>query len=447
MYKFFLYLLLIQIATYAQSIDFEFALDETLKNNKKLQAKKLDIKSAELDIKNVQAISYGKLEFTHEMSRTNHSGHVFNSKLSSREATFRDFGFSQMAEGIDTQPQDLNYPDSRNNYNTKVSYEIPLFTGFKLSTQEEMLKIKNSAEKIKLNLDKKALELEVLKAYNGAVVAKEFIKASLKAKEVSNLFVNSALEFYKEGLVTKIDTKQAKVHALNVQSKVTEAKNRFDIAIAYLRFLTSNDIIEDVNKIRSFKIENINFEELYKTALINRDDLKLSKKYTESMKKNIDLKNSSFYPNVYSYLEYGVNDDTITFDSEKDYYMAMLGVKYTLFDQTRSIKKEKSQIEFNKTTLNQKQLEDAIKLEVQKVSLNLNAKNKIYEEKKEAMNLAFEVLEQSKLMYKNQLISMTELLKQEAIYRENEANFIMAKYEKSLAEAKLLLTIGKSLRG
>jgi len=124
----------------------------------------------------------------------------------------------------------------------------------------------------------------------------------------------------------------------------------------------------------------------------------------------------------------------------------MLGIKFTLFDNTREIKKQKSQIKLNKTALNLNQLKDAIKLEVEKTLLNLEAKRKIYEEKKEAKELATEVLEQSKLMYKNHLIPMTELLKQEAIFRENEASFIMANYQLSLALARVKLVAGESLR-
>ncbi len=174
--------------------------------------------------------------------------------------------------------------------------------------------------------------------------------------------------------------------------------------------------------------------------------LKCLKNTKKSMKKNIKLNNSTYYPNVYSYLEYGLNDDKITVDTDKDYYMAMLGIKYTLFDNTRDIDKQKSQIQFNKSLLNLNQLKDAIKLEIEKALLNLNAKEKIFKEKKEAKELAYEVFEQSKLMYKNQLIPMTELLKQEATFRENEASLIMANYEKSLAYAKLNLAIGQSLK-
>ena len=56
------------------------------------------------------------------------------------------------------------------------------------------------------------------------------------------------------------------------------------------------------------------------------------------------------------------------------------------------------------------------------------------------------LLEQAKLQYKNQLISMTTLLQQEANFRKNEALLIDAKYEKSLALASLNLVLGKNIK-
>lgn len=448
MHKLILYLLLVSSYTFSQTIDYETALDLTINNNKKLKSQKLDIESSKLDIQKVKSFSYGEVNLSHEMSRTNHPGYVFNSKLSSREASFNDFGALDFVtpSDINITPDNLNNPDPRNNFNTKLTYDIPLFTGFKLQNQEDILKIKYKAQMLKLNLDEKSLEFEVLKAYNAAVVAKEFIKATKKAKEAVSLFVKSANEFHKEGLVTKIDTKQARVHELNVQSKIIEANNKFDIALAYLRFLTSNEKINDIKTLKLFSTPKENLKNLYAKALNNRDDLKMVEYSKKGMKKNIALNKSSYYPNIYSYIEYGFNDDSISFDNKKDYYIGMIGIKYTLFNDTRSKDLQKSQIQLNKTILNLNQLKEAIKLEVEKNALNLNAKKKIFKEKKEAKELAFEVLEQSKLMYKNQLISMTELLKQEASFRENEASLIMAKYEKSLAQARLNLVIGKSLK-
>ena len=80
MHKIYLSLLLTSL-TYAQSVSFEEVLSLSLQNNKDLQQQKLNTQLSNLDIKTIDSINYGKLSITEELSRTNHSGYVFNSKL------------------------------------------------------------------------------------------------------------------------------------------------------------------------------------------------------------------------------------------------------------------------------------------------------------------------------------------------------------------------------
>ena len=445
MHKIYLSLLLVSFA-YAQSVSFDKILETTIKNSKDLQKQKLNIESSKLDIENIDAVSYGKFSLSEEISRTNHAGYVFNYKLSSREASFKDFGFSQQSEGLNVQPKDLNYPEARNNFNTKLTYDIPLFTGFKLSNQKDILKLQEKANDIKYNLDVKELEFEVLKAYNSAVVAKDFIKALEKAKEAIVFMRNAAMAFHKEGLVTKIDVNEAKVYEANINSQLLESKNNFQLALAYLSFLSSDETITDVQELKNLYFKFPNEKELYTQALENRDEVKMQDIQVNASKKNIDIAKASYYPTVFSRLEYGYNDNTLTVDTDKDYYMAMVGISITLFDNTRSIEKQKSQIEYQKASLNQEKLKDAIKLELKKAMLNLETKEKVLEEKIEAKTLANDILEQAELQYKNRLISMTTLLQQEANFRKNEALLIQAKYEKSLALASLNLVLGKNIK-
>ena len=445
MHKIYLSLILVSFA-YAQSVSFDKILETTIKNSKDLQEQKLNIDSSKLDIENVDSVSYGKLSLSEEMSRTNNAGYVFSYKLASREASFRDFGFTQQNEGIDVQPTDLNYPEVRNNFNTKLTYDIPLFTGFKLSNQKDILKLQEKANNIKYNLDVKELEFEVLKAYNSAVVAKDFIKALEKAKEAIVFMRNAAMAFHKEGLVTKIDVNEAKVYEANINSQLLESKNNFQLALAYLSFLSSDETITDVQELKNLYFKFPNEKELYTQALENRDEVKMQDIQVNASKKNIDIAKASYYPTVFSRLEYGYNDNTLTVDTDKDYYMAMVGISITLFDNTRSIEKQKSQIEYQKASLNQEKLKDAIKLELKKAMLNLETKEKVLEEKIEAKTLANDILEQAELQYKNRLISMTTLLQQEANFRKNEALLIQAKYEKSLALASLNLVLGKNIK-
>lgn len=446
MHKIYLFLLFSTL-TYAQSVNFDKVLEQTLKNSKDLKQQELNFDSSKLDSKMIDSINYGKLSITEEISRTNHAGYVFNSKLSSREATFNDFGAGQFqgSNSLNVQPDNLNYPDARNNFNTKLIYEIPLFTGFKLSNQKDILKLQEKANEIKYNLDKKELSLEVLKAYNIAVVAKDFTKALEKAKIAIMQISKSALAFHKEGLTTKIDVNEAKVYELNINSQLIEASNNFQLALAYLRFLSSDDSISDVEALENISFEIPQENLLYTQALESRDEIKIQDIQINASKKNIDIANSAYYPSVYSHLEYGFNDDTLTLDDDKDYYMALVGVNLTLFDNTRNIEKQKSKIEYAKASLNKEKLKDAIKLELKKTTLNLETKEKILKEKMEAKNLANEVLEQSKLLYQNHLISMTTLLSQEANYRKQEALLIEARYEKSLALAKINLALGKNI--
>ncbi|PUE66304.1 TolC family protein [Arcobacter lacus] len=436
---------LISTLCYSQSINFNEVLQQSLENSKDLKKQALNIDSIKQDYNIVDGINYGKLSISSEVSRTNHAGYVFNSKLSSREATFRDFGFSQMNEGMDIIPKDLNYPNDRTNINSYVSYDIPLFMGFKIENQKDILKLQEKANELLYNLDKKNLEFEILKAYNGTVVAKDFVKALEKAKQTVEFIYEGAKEFHKNGLVTKIDVNEAKVYQLNINSTLTEAKNNFNLALAYLKYLTSNENITDVENLENIYFDLKNFDELYNNALETRDEVKMQNITIEANKKNIDIQKGLYYPTVFSHLEYGVNDDRFTASKDKDYYIALVGISLTLFDSSRSAYLEKSKIEHLKSTLDYEKLKDGIKLELEKAILDYKAKQEILKEKIEAKNLAFEVLNQANLQYKNRLISMTTLLSQEANFRKSESMLINAKYENSLALAKLNLVLGQNL--
>lgn len=436
---------LISTLCYSQSINFNEVLQQALENSKDLKKQALNIDSIKQDYNIVDGINYGKVSISSEVSRTNHAGYVFNSKLSSREATFRDFGFSQMNEGMDIIPKDLNYPNDRTNINSYVSYDIPLFMGFKIENQKDILKLQEKANELLYNLDKKNLEFEILKAYNGAVVAKDFVKALEKAKQTVEFIYEGAKEFHKNGLVTKIDVNEAKVYQLNINSTLTEAKNNFNLALAYLKYLTSNENITDVENLENIYFDLKNFDELYNNALETRDEVKMQSITIEANKKNIDVQKGSYYPTVFSHLEYGVNDDRFTASKDKDYYIALVGISLTLFDSSRSAYLEKSKIEHLKSTLGYEKLKDGIKLELEKAILDYKAKQEILKEKIEAKNLAFEVLNQANLQYKNRLISMTTLLSQEANFRKSESMLINARYENSLALAKLNLVLGQNL--
>lgn len=453
-----LFFLCITSSLVGVEIQFEDALAKTLQNNNELKAKKLDIDKSKIELKTTKGYELGSLTFNENIANTNNPLHIFGMKLSAREATFGDFGFNQfdptlmtpagMPTLLKTTPNDLNNPSSRTNFETKLTYELPIFTGYKLQNAKEMSTLQIKANEAKYNFDAKQLSLEVLKAYNGAVASKYFIEATKSANEATESFVYLASEMYKEGFATNIDLQQAQNHHLKVNSMLIESKNQYSLALAYLKFLTNDSQITDVGGFKELLFEDTKLETLQEKALLQREDLKWMEQNTKTMEKKIDFEKSGNYPMIGSHLEYGFNDNQIdNIKSEKDYYVMAVGLEYKIFDGfVTSSNIEKAKIEYAKTKHYLEYMKEGLKLGVEKAYLNTQAKRAILEEKHKGEILASEILEKSKEMYQNQLMTMSDLLLQSANQQKAKAEVILAKYELTLALAELQLSIGNDLK-
>jgi outer membrane protein TolC len=456
----------------AGQVGFEEVLEKTLTNNKELKAKKLDIDTSKANYRNARGYELGNLTFNENIANSNNPLNVFGMKLMSREATFRDFGFSEfltplggalataddgtvgnfnpasMAGLLDTAPNDLNNPESRTNYETKLTYELPIFTGFKLQNAKEMSKLQIKASEAKYNFDEKQLQLEVLKAYNGAVAAKYFIKATEKVKETTTSFIYLASEMFKEGYTTNIDIQQAQVYDMKVNTMIMESKNQYSLALAYLKFLANDDTIDGVTEFKTINSNYAELKSLQDLALVNRDDLQWMEQNTKTMAAKVEFEKSANYPMIGSHFEYGYNDNQLNnISGSKDYYTLAVGLEYKIFDGlTTSSNIEKAKIDYAKTKHYLEYMKDGLKLGVEKAYLNCKTKQSILDEKLKAQSLASDIVEKSKEMYKNQLMSMNDLLLQNANEQKAITDVILAKYELTIALAELQLSIGNDLK-
>ena len=445
---------------FAKTVDFDTVLKEALNNNLELKAKKLNIDKAKADLNKAKGYNWGKLTLSEEISRTNNAMYVFGMKLESREATFRDFGFADFLAAmpgllggttsgdkvLEDQPKDLNYPGSRTNFKTKLVYEVPLFTGFKLTYAKEMAALQVKANKYKYAHDKNKLAIEVLKAYNGAVAAKYFISALKKAKETTTSFVKMIKEFYNEGMATNIDLLQAKKRDNEVNSMLIEAESKYQLALSYLKFLTDDESIDDVKDFKVIFTPDTPLKKLIKEALINRNDLKWMRENVKTMQKKVKMDKSDYYPMAGVHLEYGFNDNAPTLSTKKDYYLAALGVNWKLFDASRGANVQKSKIEAIQTDYYYKYMQKGIALDVKQKYFNFKSKHAIVKEKITNKNLAEEILKKYTYMYKQGMINITILLMKEAEARKARAELIKAKYDEALAAAELKEAIGDLLK-
>jgi len=434
---------------FASTISFEQALNDAFNNNNELKAKKLNIKMAKEDVTKAKMFNFGRLYFQETFSRTNNSLYVFGDKLNQREATFLDFGADEFTgpSALKVAPKHLNYPGFRDNYNTKIAYDLPIFTGFKLKYAKKMASLQVKAQQFKYQRDKNKLGVEVLKAYNGAVAAKYFIEALISAKKTTNSFVKMTDNMYKQGIIVKSDVLSAEAKDSEVDAKLIEANNRYRLALAYLRFLTGNDKIDDVKDFKIIISPKSDLNELKQEALKNRNDVKYMKTNVDTMQNKVKMDKSIYYPTIGTHLEYGQNNKNPQLNRNKDYYLLSAQLTYNFISPGAKEELQKSRILANQTALYYKHMQNGIKMQVEQKFLDLQAKSELIQTKFKNRDLAQTVLHQYKTMYKNGIINITRLLMKQTELQKADAELIKSEYNQAIAAAELELAIGKRIKG
>ncbi|MEJ2436954.1 MAG: TolC family protein [Sulfurovaceae bacterium] len=218
-----------------------------------LKRSNLELKSAEFDEKmkyyEAQAVSgmkFGKLDAAVSAMRSDDAGNVFGFKLQSREANFGDFGAGEFdpsnPDVLTIQPYDLNYPEARNHYLTKITYSIPLYTSGKIYEYSKIAK--KLALMSKLDTKKVLQEkiYQVKKAFYDISLIEEYIKnLSLITRNITQL-EQTVKQMKKEGFALESDLLEVQAQGAEAESMYIQAKLNRDLAYQYLSFLLNQEV-------------------------------------------------------------------------------------------------------------------------------------------------------------------------------------------------------------
>lgn len=415
----------------AATYDYDVLLKRMLENNHKHNMQKISVLLAKEEQKIADSQSYGKLTIEESIHRTNHAGMAFSDKLNGRSVETADF-----------DPTRLNNPSATNYFDTSLTYEIPVFTGYKISSLESASKYKVDSQSALLKLSEKNSALELLKAYNGVIVASEYVKATEKAKKSAELVEKNTKAMFKQKIASKLDTTQASLHLSKMDAANSESRLALNSAIEYIKFLTG---IDDINSVHGFKEVKLDEKLLksYDMELISkRDDMKSAQSNLVSADYIVKAEKSSFLPQISGYAKYGFADDKITSNLNKDYYVVGASLSWMLFDggETNS-KLAIAKLNKKKASLAQEEVRAFAKYEIKKTTHEIEAKKLDLEEKITAAKLAEEIRLKYELMSKNGIIPLSDFLE-----KESDALFAIAaqldakmSYENSKAKAKIAI--------
>ncbi len=394
------------------SLSMQQAIEIVKSDNLELKTAKFDEQIASEDIDIVKGSNFGNLTLTQDIARSNDAGNVFGFKLASREATFGDFGFSQFDSNnpniLTVQPHDLNYPADRNFFQTKLKYELALFTGFKISSYENMAK---AMKKMK-TLDKDALIHEkvyqVKKSYYDMALLEDAIKNLSVIQKNINTLENTTQSMIEEGYAKNVDLLEVQAKKGNVERLLNQMRSNEKLVYQYLSFLLN----QDVTSIQA-PSEDVNMPQLSDEAILaNNIDIKKASTGLEVRDNMVRAQNAAYYPTVGAFGEISTADNTFlgSADDHKSYTVGAR-LSWNLFNggiDASSIQKAK--IEQMKTKTQVEIAKKGIILQADKIKTEIASYDDDISSLKKELALADEIYKNYEGRYKEQLTSMSTVI-------------------------------------
>jgi len=385
------------------------------KHNLELKISRFATQMKEYEAKAAKGHHYGKLDASLTAMRSNDAGNVFGFKLQSREATFGDFGAQEFFDNFNAgrdpfspPPSNLNYPDTRNHYQTKISYMLPVYTGGKLT---EYGRITSAMHRMsQFNTQK----LENEKIFQ---TKKAFYDISLVSNYISNLskiirnikrLESIVHTMKKEGYAQDIDVLEVQARKVEAQSMYNQAKLNRDLAYQFLSFLLNTEIssIKRVNDMAP--MPHIDKDEVEG----NNIDIQKALLGLQITKMALNVEKANFLPTLGAFAEYGSADNQFWNEfREKDSYTFGIQLKWNIFNGGIDVANlERAKVNYMMVENQVALAKSGIGLKVKKLQTEILSANADVTSFKKQLIFSQKVYKNYRARYKEGIISISDVL-------------------------------------
>ena len=412
------------------------ALEMLKKDNLELKVSRFEAQMKEHEAKATEGHHYGKLDVTVTAMRSDDPGNVFGFKLQSREATFGDFGFDQFLGGIgsvmqasggdfgvfsammsnptlqsqmlSTAPDNLNYPDARNHYQTKISYMLPIYTGGKLT---EYGRITRAMHRMSLFDTEKLLNEKIFQTkkayYDISLVEKYISNLSRIIKNINRLeeIVNTMKN---EGYAQNIDLLEVQARKAETYSMYNQAKLNKELAYQFLSFLLNTEVssIKKINTLAAIPVVNQNELEA------NNIDIQKAKLGEHITGMAVAVEEANFLPTVGAFAEYGSANDKFWDEfHEKDAYTVGVQMQWNIFSGgIDHANLEKAKVNRLKVQSQLALAKSGIRLQAKKLETEVKSADADVKSYRTQLEFAKKVYENYQGRYEEGMVSISDVL-------------------------------------
>lgn len=399
------------------------AIEMLKSQNLEIKSASYDIDAAKEDITTASGNNWGKLTFTQDIANSNDAGNVFGFKLASREAEFGDFGFNEFltqmpgllsgTPGADstllaTQPHDLNYPEARTFFQTKLKYEVPLFTGFQISSYTDIMEAMSKMKTLEKTQVVNEKIYQVRKSFYDMALLQTSTKHLNTILNNIKTLENTTQQMIDVGYAKKVDLLEVQAKKGNVQRLVRDMELNQKLLYHYISFLLNQKVAKITPPAQDVSMPSFSDDEI----LNNNLDIKRAKTGLEMTNSMIDVSKSSFYPMVGAFGEIATADNTFLGDADKHKsYTVGARLSWNIFNGgIDDAKIEKSRIQKLKTKTQVELAKKGIALKIAKIRTEIDTYDSEIASLEKELTLADAIYKNYEGRYREKLASMSDVI-------------------------------------
>ncbi len=429
-------LLTLAVAVYsyaAQSLTLEQAVETAVKNNPGLKAADAQIEAADAGVLKSASGFLPKVSLSETWSKTDNPLMVLGTKLN-----------QQIVSPADFNPAVINNPEAISNYDTRLTVMQPVFNGGKEYVGRTQARLAREASVQGRERVREETVFNVVKAYYGLLLAKEYNKVALQSLDTSKANVSLAEARFKAGAVLQSDALRAKVQYAEVKEMLTRSENGIKLASANLNFAMGvpQDAAYDITGTLSPKELPSDVNAVIGEAAGKRPDLIAMDLNRQNAEKSVSQARADYLPSLNLMGQTDWNSEKLGGGDAKS-WAVMAVLQWNIFDGlvTQSRVKEALATSSRMKSL-EEQTRSSVELEVKQAYYNVAASLDRIAVTATSVQEAEEGFRIVQKRYETGMTNFVDVLGAENALIRARTNSLQALYDNNIAQAELNLAKG-----
>jgi outer membrane protein TolC len=342
---------------------------------------------------------------------------------------------------------DPNNPDPLSTFITRIDFELPIYTGGKLSARIGQAGSMANAEDLAHAHTREKVAFETITAYVNLAKAREQVELLEKARATTAEHVRIAEEYAEQGVILGADVLQAKVYLSEMDEYLSQARHGASLAQAALNFQMGADqgTPRALTTLPMPPPVGSDLESWTSQALEQRNDLAAARLKLEAGRLEEKAARPGFFPQIAVLGHYDLYDDRI-FGSNGHSGSVMAVAKIDLWGGgSDTAARAAARHEATSFEADVRRFAEGVRLEVQQAWQGLATANVRHVTARSSLEAAREALRVRENRFSQGLDKMIDLLDAETALREAELREMVARYDVALDTYRLRFVSGATL--